>query len=431
MPVAVVGSGDEWLSLALKFAAAGVPTRAITQKGDVLESLQEGGLPRTGFPPTAQRLLLAAREGGHFEISAEWEDAEGCDSILLAPPFSADRERKLVDTGPLGKQIDDLGGHIAPGTLVVVACRVPPGTMMDFVRPRLERASGQQVFVGVFLVAVPERVQGAELFELPERYNRVIGRVDATSAKRAIDLYKHISRGELDLCDIQTAALVAAAEGAIVEVHKALSTEIALVCDAFGASPSRVRELLRKSPRGGLDLPRADASPVSPPDDTTLIKAATHNKLRLPLIDAADIVVNSNPRVLARLAQRAVKRARKDPRLVKVAVLGVAVQPNTAESAHSPTVPFMDELKVLGFGNVKVHDPFARASKEFRLEPDLDTVVERADLLALMTPHDFYLTRTTQFFEKLAEGAAIVDARGVLPRAEVERRGYAYVGLAR
>lgn len=431
MPVAVVGTGDEWLALALKFAAAGVPTRAITQKGEFLEGLQEGVFPRTGLPAAAQRLLLLAREGATFDASSELDDAEGADAIILAPQLPADRTRKQVDLAPLGKLIDDLGERIAPGNLVVVACRVPPGTVMGFVRPKIEKASGQQVFVGVFLASVPERVQGAELFEFPERYNRIIGRADLTSAKRAIDLYKNISRGELDLCDIPTAALVAASEGAIVEVHKALSTEIALACDAFGASPSRVRELLRKSPRGGLDLPKAEASPLAPPDDTTLLKAATHNRLRLPLVDAADAVVASTPRVLARLALRALKRSRKDAKFVKVAVLGVAAQPNTSETANSPTLPFLDELKVLGFPNVQVHDPFARGASEIRLNPELDAVLANADVVALMTPHDFYLTRTTQIFEHLAQGAVVIDARGVLPRAEVQRRGFSYVGLAR
>lgn len=431
MPVAVVGTGDEWLSLTLKFAAAGVPTRGVTQEGDTLDALRAGTLPRSGLPPSAQRLVLKARDQGTLEVSASLEDAEACDAVVLAPQLTGDRARKIFELGPLGTQLEALTGHIAPGALVVVAARVPPGTMLGYVRPRLERAAAQQVFVGVFLAAVPERVQGADLFEFPERYNRVIGRADGTSAKRAIDLYKNISRGELDLCDLPTAAIVTAAEGAILEVHRALSTEIALACDAFGASPSRVRELLRKSPRRGLELPRADIAPLRPPDDTTLLKAATHNRLRLPLIDAADAVFTSTPRVLARLTQRALKRARKDPKFAKIAVLGVAAEPNTADPAGSPTFLYLDELRLLGFTNVQVHDPHARGLSELRLSPDLDAVIAGADVLALLTPHEYYLSRTPQILQSLPQGAAVVDGRGVLPRAEVQRRGLVYVGIAR
>jgi nucleotide sugar dehydrogenase len=431
MPVAVLGSGDEWLSLALKFAAAGLHTRAISGDTEAAEAIQEGVLPRTGLPVTAERLLLKARQEGALEVGRTWEDARGCESIVLAPKLTGDRARKQFDLGPLGVLLDGLTGNVAPGALVVVAARVPPGTMRDFVRPRLERAAGQQAFVGVFLAAVPERVQGADLFEFPERYNRLIGRADATSAKRAIDLYKSISRGELDPCDMPTAAIVGAAEGVILEVQRALSTELALACDAFGASPSRVRELLKKSPRRGMELPRADVTPLWPPDDTTLLKAATHNKLRLPLIDAADSVFSSTPRVLARLAHRAVKRARKDPKFCKVAVLGVAAEANTADPNGSPTFGFLDELKLLGFANVQVHDPHARGLSEIRLVEDLEGAVAGADVLALMTPHDTYVSRTPQLLQALPMGAAVVDARGVIPRAEVQRRGLVYVGLAR
>ena len=431
MTVAVLGSGDEWLSLTLKFAASGVPTRALASDGEDGQALKNGMLPRTGLPPAAERLMLKARDAGTLEAGGSAEDAEACEAIVLAPLLKGDRARKQFDLGPLGVLLEGLTGHIAPGALVVVASRLPPGTMHDFVRPRIERAAGQQAFVGVFIAAVPERVQGADLFEFPERYNRVIGRADATSSKRAIDLYKSISRGELDPCDMPTAALVAAAEGAIVEVQRALSTELALACDAFGASPSRLRELLKKSPRRGMDLPRADVAPLWPPDDTTLLKSATHNKLRLPLIDAADATFAGTPRVLARLAHRAIKRARKEPKFSKVAVLGLSADPNTADPTGSPTLPFIDELKVLGFANVQVHDPHARATPEVRLQGELDEVIAGADVLALMTPHEFYVTRTPHILQSLPPGAAVVDARGVLPRAEVQRRGLVYVGLAR
>jgi nucleotide sugar dehydrogenase len=431
MTVAVVGSGDEWLSLTLKFAAAGVRTRALATVEDDGQALANGMLPRTGLPAAAERLMLKAREQGTLEAGEGAEDTEGCEAIVLAPVLRGDRARKQFDLGPLAALIDGLTGHVAPGALVVVASRVPPGTMNDFVRPRVERAAGQQAYVGVFLAAVPERVQGADLFEFPERYNRVIGRADQTSSKRAIDLYKSISRGELDTCDLPTAALVAAAEGAIVEVQRALATELALACDAFGASPSRLRELLKKSPRKGMDLPRADTAPLWPPDDTTLLKSATHNKLRLPLIDAADATFTGTPRVLARLAHRALKRARKDPKFSKVAVLGLSADANSADSTGSPTFAFLAELKVLGFANVQVHDPHARATPEVRLQGELDEVVAGADVLALMTPHEFYMSRTPQLLQHLPPGAAVVDARGVLPRAEVQRRGLAYVGLTR
>jgi nucleotide sugar dehydrogenase len=431
MTVAVIGSGEEWLSLALKFAAAGLHTRAITRKGEVLEALSEGTLPRSGFPPTAHRLLASARAQQTFEALEQVADAEGCESIVLAPQLAIDRARREVSLGPLGELFDQLTGHINPGSLVVVACRIPPGTMMDFVKPRLERSSGQQAFVGVLMAAVPERVHGAELFEWPERYNRVVGRVDPVSAKRAVDLYKRISRGELDLCDIHTASLVAASEGAILETQRALSLELALACDAFGASPSRVRELLKKSPHGGLDLPRAEAAPVTPPDDATLLRAATHNRLRLPLMDAASTVVNSAPRVLARLAQRALKRARKDPKFSTAVVLGLAAHPNTADTSGAPALILLEELRALGFQSLHVHDPYVRHPGSMDSIEDLQVAMRGADLLALATPHDVYLAKTADFLSVLSAGAIVIDARGAIPRAEVQRRGLVYVGLAR
>jgi nucleotide sugar dehydrogenase len=431
MPVAVVGSGDEWLSLSLKFAAAGLATRAVTDRGDTLDDLKDGALPGGGLPQTAARLHAKAIDLKTLEASDSFGDVEGCDSIVLAPPVPMRSDRRDVSLGPLGQALEELDGRIQPGALVVVASRVPPGTLMGFVKPRIERASGQQAFVGVLLAAVPERVQGAELFESPERYNRVIGRADPASAKRAVGLYKRISRGELDLCDLQTAALIPAAEGAILDTHRALAIELALACDAFGASPSRVRELLRKSPRAGMDLPRAEAAAVLPPNDTTLLKSATHNRLRLPLVDAAGSVALSAPRLLARLAHRSLKRTRKDPKFCKVALLGLAAQPNSADVQASPSFALLNEFKTLGFQDVRVHDPFVEFEGSHMAEGDLDEVVRAVDILVLATPHDIYLGRIPRLLDQVGRGAAVVDARGALPRAEVERRGLLYVGLAR
>ncbi|HEX9708370.1 MAG TPA: UDP binding domain-containing protein [Candidatus Thermoplasmatota archaeon] len=431
MPVAVIGSGDEWLSLSLKFAASGLPTRAVTGRGDALDDLEDGQLPRGGMPPAAHRLFAKARDLKTLEATDSYAEVEGCDSIVLAPPVPLVSGRREASLARLGEVFDDLNGRVQPGALVVVATRVPPGTMLGFVKPRLERASGQQVFVGVLLAAVPERVQGADLYESPERYNRIVGRADPASAKRAVGLYKRISRGELDLCDIQTAALVCAAEGAILETHRALAIEIALACDAFGASPSRVRELLRKSPRSGMDLPRAEAAAVTPPLDSTLLKAATHNRLRLPLIDAAGSVAQSGPRLLARLAHRALKRARKEPKFTAVAVLGLASHPNSADTTASPSFALIQEFKTLGFQDVRLHDPFVQHDGSRSSDGELDGLVRGVGVLVLATPHDVYLSRMPHLLGIVGPGAVVVDARGSMPRAEVERRGLTYVGLAR
>src|SRR5690349_19998954 len=136
MPVAVLGSGDEWLSLTLKFAAAGLHTRAIGNHAEAAEAIQGGVLPRTGLPVTAERLLLKAREEGALEVGRDWQDARGCESIVLAPKLTGVRARKQIDIGPLGVLIEALTGNVAPGALVVVAARLPPGVMQDFVRPR-------------------------------------------------------------------------------------------------------------------------------------------------------------------------------------------------------------------------------------------------------------------------------------------------------
>jgi UDP-N-acetyl-D-mannosaminuronic acid dehydrogenase len=431
MPIAVIGAGDEWLSLSLKFAASGLPTRAVTDGGETLDALEDGQLPRAGLPPAAHRLLAKSRDLGTLEATDDYDEVEGCDSIVLAPPVPIRSDRREVSLAKLGEVLEELKGRVQPGALVVVASRVPPGTMLGFVKPRLEQASGQQAFVGVLLAAVPERLQGADLYESPERYNRVIGRRDPASAKRAVDLYKRISRGELDLCDLQTAAIVSGAEGAILETHRALAIELALVCDAFGASPSRVRELLRKSPRGGMDLPRAEASPVLPPDDTTLLKSATHKRLRLPLIDASASVARSGPRLLARLAQRAIKRSRKEPKFSTVALLGLAAQPNSSDATASPSFALAREFQTLGFQDVRLHDPFVEHDGAHSSEGELDGLVQGVDILVLATPHDLYLSRMPRLLGLVARGAVVVDARGSLPRAEVQRRGLTYVGLAR
>ncbi len=431
MPVAVIGSGDEWLSLSLKFAAAGLKTRAITEGGDLLDDLEEGRLPRGGLPPAAHRLFAKARDLQTLEASDSYGEAEGCDALVLAPPVPIAADRRDVSLGGMGEAFEELEGRIQPGALVVIASRVPPGTLLGFVKPRLERASGQQAFVGVLLAAVPERVQGAELFESPERYNRIIGRADPASAKRAVDLYKRVSRGELDLCDLQTAAIITASEGVILEAHRALAIELALACDAFGASPSRVRELLRKSPRAGMDLPRAEAVAILPPNDTTLLKSATHNRLRLPLIDAAGSVSASAPRLLARLAHRSLKRARKEPKFCTVTILGLASVANSAEAKGSPSLAIRNEFQTLGFQDVRLHDPFVEVDGSHHQEGEIDGLVRGVDILVLATPHDIYLSRIPRLLGLVSRGAIVVDARGALPRAEVERRGLVYVGLAR
>jgi UDPglucose 6-dehydrogenase len=116
---------------------------------------------------------------------------------------------------------------------------------------------------------------------------------------------------------------------------------------------------------------------------------------------------------------------------VKVAVWGLTFKARTDDTRDSPALRIIELLRAEG-ALVGAYDPAVKASLN-GVDPANDpySVCEEAEVLAVLTEWDEF--RWVDF-EKVAHLMAtprVVDARNLLDKPALERRGFAYVGIGR
>jgi UDPglucose 6-dehydrogenase len=119
----------------------------------------------------------------------------------------------------------------------------------------------------------------------------------------------------------------------------------------------------------------------------------------------------------------------------RIAVLGAAFKPESDDVRDSPALSAAAQLQLQG-AVVTVTDPQAltNAAKRFPelpLEPDLETALNRADAVLLLTEWRVYRDLDPHAVKALVSVPRILDGRNVLDPAKWRAAGWIYRGLGR
>jgi UDP-N-acetyl-D-mannosaminuronic acid dehydrogenase len=260
------------------------------------------------------------------------------------------------------------------------------------------------------------------------KLDRVIGTEDATSRRKALNLYGRFVEGTLHPTDWISAEITKTAENAYRDVQIAFANEIALICEELGANAYRVRELVNTCPGRDMLIPGAGVGGhCIPKDPWLLVSPVIHQKPIL--IPSAREVNDYMPIRMAQLVEEAMREAGRRIRGAQVAVLGFAYRENTDDARNSPAIPLVRELRRRG-ADVTIHDPFARSTRGFTVTRDLRTTLKGADCLALVTAHDAYRRLDLKKVRRWMRHRAIVDGRNFFDGAAVKRR-FAYRAIGK
>ena len=117
---------------------------------------------------------------------------------------------------------------------------------------------------------------------------------------------------------------------------------------------------------------------------------------------------------------------------VRVGLLGLAFKAGTDDTRDSPSIEIARRLVAAG-AIVRAYDPVATSCRLEGVEicGDAYSAAESADVVAILTEWDEFKFLD---LDKLAEVVAhrhIVDARNLLDRGAVRRRGFTYQGVGR
>ncbi len=247
--VTVVGLGKIGLPLAVQIAGKGFRVHGVDRNPDVIRLVAQGGVPFPGEPGLAERLWAAVEEGMLTVTSDTAAAVAQSEVVVVVVPLITNAEG-----GPDYSAVDAATAAVAAGlqagTLVIYETTLPVHTTRRRLGPALAYGSGLRPGSDFMLCHSPERVSSGRVFADLRQYPKLVGGIDARSAKGAGTFYSSVldfderpdlsrPNGVWDLGSAEAAELTKLVETTYRDINIALANEFARFADR--GRPERVQ----------------------------------------------------------------------------------------------------------------------------------------------------------------------------------------------
>ena len=418
--IAVIGTGYVGLTTGACFAHLGHDVVCADVVPEKVERLRIGDVPihEAGLTELVHEGIESGRLS--FVLGAEHAVGDAEFIYLCVPtPQAADGS---ADLSYLQSAAAEISAHLQPGAIVVNKSTVPVGSTR-LVEQAMRRSD-------IPVVSNPEFLRegtAVDDFLNPDRV--VIGADDQAAAGRVAALYLGV-RAPVMVTDPASAETCKYAANAFLATKLSFTNAIAAVCEAVGADVNDVllgmgydhrigHEFLRPGPGwGGSCFPKDSRAIISIAEDAGYDFALMRG------------VVAVNDEQFDRIVR---KVGSVTPlKGSTIGLLGLAFKAGTDDIRESPALAVARRLIAAG-ATVRGYDPAVRAVDLEGLEvvDDAYAACERANALVIATEWDDFKWLD---LDKIAESMAdkhIVDARNLLDRGAVKRRGFSYQGVGR
>ncbi|MCO8271768.1 nucleotide sugar dehydrogenase [Actinoplanes sp. TRM 88003] len=389
MRVVIAGQGYVGLPLAVRAAEVGHEVIGYDVDTARIGRLVAGESYVEDIPAERLRAVLA---GGHYRPSIDAADCAGFDIAVITVPTP------LRDGAPDLSYVEAcaemLGGHLRPGTLVVLESTTYPGTTEEVVGPILEKASGLTAGIDFALGFSPERIDPGNpswgLVNTP----KVVSGIDETSLKRVKEFYDTVVETTVTVSSTREAELAKLIENTFRHVNIALVNEIAMISHDLGidvwqaidAASTKPFGFMRFTPGPGVG---GHCLPIDPSYLSWRVQRALGQSFRF--VDLANDINNHMPDYVVRRLIDVLNRRQRSVSGSRILLLGLAYKKNTGDARESPAVRVVQLLRQMG-AEVRVADPHVveavhGADDLTMVAADADEL-RAADAVVLLADHD-------------------------------------------
>ncbi len=421
--IAVIGTGYVGLTTGACFSHLGHEVICADIDVDKVNRLNRGEIPilETGL----DRIVEEGRASGRLQfVLGAANAARQCEFIYLCVPTPQGSDGS-ADLSYIEGAAREIGPVLAAGSIVINKSTVPVGSTKV-----VERALGRP---DVHVVSNPEFLrEGAAVddFFRPDRV--VIGAEDQSAAVRVASLYVGVP-APLMVTDPASAETIKYACNAFLATKLSFVNAVAAICEAVGADVNDVilgmgydkrigHEFLKPGPGwGGSCFPK---------DTLALIAIAEEHGYDFHLLRG---VVEVNDEQFARVAEKVVQMAGGSVDGVQIAAWGLTFKARTDDLRESPSLEILGRLAAQG-AKIRAYDPAIS-----RQLPNLDVEVvsdpyaacEGAEVLVVLTEWDEFKWLDMDKVREVMASKRVVDARNLLDRGALLRRGFTYQGIGR
>ena len=419
--IAVIGAGYVGLTTAACFSHLGHDVTCADIDEARIAQLTRGEMPivEAGL----EALVRDGLERGRLSFVVGAANAvSSAEFAYLCVPTPQDDDG-AADLSYIEAAAREIGPRLPSEAVVVNKSTVPVGSTRV-----VERVLGRD---DVVVVSNPEFLrEGSAVHDFLNPDRIVIGSDDQSAAVRVASLYIGVT-APIIVTDPPSAETIKYAANAFLAAKVSFVNAIAAVCDAVGADVNDVvlgmgydkrigHEFLKPGPGfGGSCLPK---------DTRALVQIADSAGYSFDLMRG---VITVNEDQFHRVAAKVRDMAGGSLEGVKVAVWGLTFKARTDDTRESPALRIVSLLAGQG-AEVQAYDPAIKGPVG-GVVPAADpySVCDGARVLAVLTEWDDFRWLDFDKVAGLMETPRLVDARNLLDRAALERRGFSYVGIGR
>lgn len=419
--IAVVGTGYVGLTTGACLAHLGHDVTCVDIDATKVARLSKGDVPI--LEQGLDELVAEGLRAGNLRFTTDAPSAaRTAEFIFLCVP-TPQGEDGSADLSYIQAAAGEVGPHLVPEAVVINKSTVPVGST---------RVVGAALGRGdVYVVSNPEFLrEGSAVHDFLNPDRVVIGCDDQAAAVRLASLYLGLA-APLMITDPASAETIKYASNAFLATKISYVNAVAAVCEAVGADVNDVvlgmgydkrigHEFLKPGPGwGGSCFPK---------DTHALVHIAEDAGYDFDLLKG---VIAVNEEQFARVAAKVTNLVGGSVDGVRVAVWGLTFKARTDDLRDSPSLEVIRRLVAAG-AQIRAFDPAVHHQIDgIEVVDDPYAACEGAEVLVVLTEWDEFRWLD---FDKVADLLAarnVVDARNLLDRQPMIRRGFNVVGIGR
>ena len=436
--IAVIGTGYVGLVSGACLADFGNFVTCCDIDAQKIEKLQQGRIPI--YEPGLDDVVERNSKAGRLFFTANINDAiDNVEVVFIAvgtPPF----EDGSADLSYVMQAADQIAASMNDYKVIVNKSTVPIGTG-KLVKERIAAGlmSRGRADIEFDIVSNPEFLREGSAVQDFMRPDRVVIGSDSARARQVMkDVYRALYLNETPFIEtsVETAEMIKYASNAFLAIKITYINEIANLCEAVGANVLDVAKAMGKDGRIGpkfLHPGPGYGGSCFPKDTRAMADIGRKSGAALSLVEAA---IEANERQKLKMVDK-IEHALGELKGATIAILGLSFKPNTDDMREAPVLTIIEGLIRKG-AVCKVYDPAAMQEANWRLKhfgqvvifcEDEYAALKNADALVIVTEWNQFRNLNLEKVKNELRRPVFIDLRNIYRRADVEQKGFHYVGV--
>ncbi len=420
--IAIIGAGYVGLTTGACLASLGHDVIIADNKDDRVKSLRAGKIPfyEPGLDELVSNVVKSKKLSFVLGASNASETAE-FHFLCLPTPSNKDGSS---DLSYFEEGINEITPVLQPNSIVINKSTVPLGTA--------KRLQETLTKTEAHVVSNPEFLsEGNAINDFLKPSRIVIGASSKHHTERVANLYSNIDAPVL-LCSWESAELIKHTANAFLAMKLTFVNEIATLCEMTGADIEDVTSGIGYDPRIGADYMRAGpgwGGSCFPKDSASLTHVARSAGFNFTLLEHT---IELNQKHLDRTAHKVMQMTPSNDGDTKIAAWGLTFKAGTDDLRYSPAIEILHRLEKEGY-KINAFDPTVKGTIPklplTQITEDPYDCVKEADALVVLTEWIDFVELDMKTVAESMRNPNLIDTRNIFNKSEMEKLGFAYVGM--